>query len=138
MAPFGNEPDPHDWIYWGPKDVLETYFKDEQSLSVPVLRVKLSSNVSQIGPNKFSGDNDLQGMLKKDPNSKLKSLMWNQYPVQAIELNLNNKRLFTAWVGMNDPEGHWVLMFNLVYPEKSGHPDILDIELWNNFLTNSK
>ena len=35
--------DPHDLIYWGPKDVLKAYFKDPSSLKVPLIRVKLSA-----------------------------------------------------------------------------------------------
>ena len=45
--------DPHDLIYWGPKDVLKAYFNDPSSLKVPLLRVKLSANVAQTGPNSF-------------------------------------------------------------------------------------
>ena len=31
--------DPHDLIYWGPKDVLKAYFKDPSSLKVPLIHM---------------------------------------------------------------------------------------------------
>ncbi len=36
-----------DWVYWGPKDILSAYFKDPLSLSVPIIRVKITPNIIQ-------------------------------------------------------------------------------------------
>ena len=52
LSPSGTL-DPYDWIYWGPKDVLKAYFENPTSLKVPIIRVKLSANVAQTGPNSF-------------------------------------------------------------------------------------
>ena len=48
--------DPYDWIYWGPKDVLKAYFENPASLKTPLIRVKLSANVAQTGPNSFNNE----------------------------------------------------------------------------------
>ena len=39
-----------------------------------------------------------------------------------------------AWVGLNDPEAGWTLLFNLVYPDKKGHPNKKDRQLWESLI----
>ena len=138
LTPSGNL-DPYDWIYWGPKNVLEAYFKDPTSLKEPLIRVKLSGNVAQTGLNSFNNENPRElAALKRMSPKDFASIrtQWGNYPVFAIRTKMNGKVLFTAWTGLNAPEG-WTLMFNLVYPEKKGHPTKKDRQLWENFLTKS-
>lgn len=132
--------DPYDWIYWGPKDVLKAYFENPTSLEVPVLRVKLSANVAQTGPNSFNNEGSAESleMLKKENPQGFASIetQWGDYPILAIRTLMESRRLiFMAWVGLNDPEAGWTLMFNLVYPDKQGHPNIKDRQLWESLLT---
>lgn len=130
LSPHGKL-NPYDWIYWGPKEVLEAYFKDPSSLSEPVLRVKLSSNVAQTGTDSFTSDKD-QSQL---PTERLR---WGEYPLRASKVTMMGTTAFIAWVGLNDPEAGWTLMFNLVYPDNKGHPDAKDIALWETFLKTTK
>jgi len=130
---------PYEWIYWGPKDVLKAYFENPSSLKAPVLRVKLSANVAQIGPNSFNNDGSKESlkMLKREDPQGFASIetQWGDYPVLAIRTQMEGRLIFMAWVGLNDPEAGWTLMFNLVYPDKKGRPNKKDHQLWGSLLT---
>lgn len=131
--------DPADWIYWGPEDVLRAYFKEPASLQVPILRVKLSTNVFQSGPRSFDDGNSMDFIKTKkktDPSFAFKEYQWGDYPVLAIKTKIKGQTIFTAWVGLNSPETGSVLMFNLIYPlDKKGHPNDEDSQLWESLLT---
>ena len=137
LSPSGTL-DPYDWIYWGPKDVLKAYFENPASVKAPVLRVKLSANVAQTGPNSFNNEASIESlkmMKKKDPvGFDFIEIQWGDYPVLAVRTHSDDQIIFMAWVGLNDPEAGWTLMFNLVYPKENGHPDIKDSRLWDNFI----
>ncbi|KAF3361461.1 Uncharacterized protein PHSC3_001835 [Chlamydiales bacterium STE3] len=127
--------DLYDWIYWGPEDVLKAYFEDPTSLKSPILRVKLSANVAQLGPNSFSGQESLEIQEKENPKgfASIKT-QWGDYPVLAHRTKKEGHLIFMAWVGLNDPGAGWTLMFNLVYPHKKGHPNKEDRQLWGNLI----
>lgn len=140
MSP-GGDLDPYDWIYWGPKDVLESYFKDPKSLDKPLLRVKLSANVAQRGPSIFIGGDIeyMEDMKNADPESFSDlEYHWGSYPVYAVRAKMEKDKIFSAWVGLNDQEAGWTLLFNLVYPKKAGHPNKDDQNLWDNFIRKTK
>lgn len=127
--------DVYDWIYWGPKDILKAYFEDPTSLKVPILRVKLSSNVAQTGPNSFNNEESLKMLEKTNPKGFASiETQWGDYPILAIRTQMEGRLIFMAWVGLNDPEAGWTLMFNLVYPDKEGHPNKKDRQLWESLL----
>lgn len=134
LSPSGNI-DPYDWIYWGPKEVLSAYFKNPDSLKVPILRVKLSANVAQTGPNSFNNEEGLK-MMKKEASKEFSytESKWGDYPVFAVRTKLEDQLVFTTWVGLNDPEGGWTLMFNLVYPHKKGPPNEEARQLWESLI----
>lgn len=132
----GGSLDPYEWIYWGPKDVLQTYFKDPTSLKVPILRVKLSSNVAQTSPNSFNNAESFELLKKEDPKGfAFAETQWGNYPVLAIRTQREGLLIFMAWVGLNDSSAGWTLMFNLVYPNKKDHPNRVDCQLWESLLT---
>ena len=125
--------DLQDWVYWGPKDVVEAYFKD-QSLKHSILRCRLSQTVKQIGPHAFSSEND--DLCKLMAPLGLKRLFdvrmkWGKYPIYAISAEFSKKWLYAAWVGLSDPQGS-TLMFELIY--SGTKPTSKDFELWDVFL----
>lgn len=133
------QPDLCEWVYWGPKEILEAYFKDEKTLSQPIIRVILSANVIQTGPNHFTG----QGEEFKAKVSSLgaknfseKHLKWGTYPIYATKIDFPEKQTHSAWIGLNSPEG-WTLFAELVYPEKN-QPAEQSLAFWNHFLNNTK
>ncbi len=126
--------DLNDWVYWGPKKVLEAYFKDPASLSRSLLRVRKSETVKQISPQSFSAENE--ELCKLMAPLGLKRLFdvhmqWGRYPVYGITAEFDKKWLYTAWVGLSDPQGS-TLMFELVYPGTK--PSAEDFKLWDQFL----
>lgn len=129
--------DPYDWIYWGPKDVLKAYFENPASLKEPILRVKLSANVAQVGPNAFNNEASMESIKKmkeEDPKGvAFLETQWGDYPVLALRVPYD-RLIFMAWVGLNDPESGWTLMFNLVSPNEEGRPNKQDRQLWANLL----
>lgn len=130
--------DPYDFIYWGPKNVLKAYFKDPSSLKVPLIRVKLSACVTQTGPNSFHKSflEYLNKLKQEDPKGFASiETQWGDYPVIAIRTITEGQLNFTACVGLNDPEAGWTLVFDLVYPDKKGHPTKKDRQLWESLLT---
>ncbi len=123
-----------EWVYWGPKGVLEAYFEKPSSLNRSILRVRLSETVKQLSAEKFSAEND--DMCKLMAPLGLKRLFdlrmkWGKYPIYVITAEFDNKWLYTAWVGLSDPQGT-TLMFELVYPGTKPTPK--DFELWDLFL----
>lgn len=126
--------DPYDWIYWGPKEVLNAYFKDQTSLKEPLIRVKLSGNVAQKTPGSLPKDHEeaLKKMMQNDPQSYYRESKWGDYPVDAVKIKMAGQTIRTAWVGLNDQGSGWVLMFNLVTPDNN---ETAAENLWNNFIT---
>lgn len=132
--------DLHDWVYWGPKDQVQAYFKDPASLKQSILRVRLSETVKQVAQDKFSVEND--ELCKLLAPMGLKRLFdvhmkWGKYPIYVITAEFQEKWLYTAWVGLSDPQGT-TLMFELVYPATGSKPTNEHFELWNQFLDKTK
>lgn len=138
LSPKGTS-DPYDWIYWGPEGVLKDYFKNPSSLKAPVLRVKLSANVSQTSSSGFNNTESFKLLEKESPEgfSSIET-QWGDYPINALQMQQEGYITFVAWVGLNDPEAGWTLMFNLVYPNEKGLPSKEDVQLWENFIRKTK
>lgn len=128
--------DLYDWIYWGPKDVLEAYFEDPVSLNRPVIRVKLSANTTQTGPDSFDKNTKqlFKRLEKEDPEFASIETKWGNYPVIALRAKKEGHLAMMAWVGLNNPEAGWTLCFNLIYPDMKDHPNKEDHELWDSLL----
>lgn len=138
------EPDLYDWVYWGPKEVLLAFFEDPNSLNQPIIRVQLSANVAQTGPNSFTDEEKDRKLLKEygATNFSEKRFKWGDYPVREIAVDLDSARRYSAWIGLNAPEG-WALFAHLLYPamlnpDKKAKPTKEELTLWNNFLKNTK
>lgn len=159
MSPRG-KPNLGEWIYWGPKEVLEKYFTTpEHRLDSAVIKVKLDTCVVQTQVNHF--DPELVKSLKKACKGCAKTLSmqqmhWGPYPVLSARMKGLSEGAksadatdpksagvvapdvsFLAWVGLNDPTGGHTLTFQLVLPT---HRTITkkDRQLWNHFLKNTR
>lgn len=141
MSPSGT-PDAFDWIWLGPKDVLEAYFKDPSTLNQAVIRVMLCKGVVQTGPNEFNGSTekfieDAKNKMSKDLTAKI--FKWGDYPVVEMNISfLDRGKLHTAWVGLNDRSSGGTLLFGLEVPEIRKIPNEVDMKLWDNFIQNTK
>lgn len=135
------DPDVFDWIYWGPKDVLEAYFKDPKSLNQAIIRVKLSPVVVQTAPNEFNGNTEKFVNEVKEAffgNLTAATCNWGEYPVVAISAPFENREHNLAWVGLNEFESGTTLLFGLEVPDEPGRPNKADKQFWENFLLNTK
>lgn len=127
--------DLYDWIYWGPHDVLKSYFKNEKSLKEPVIRVKLGHATQNEIFKKSNFIQDLKASgLKK---VQITNSAWGEYPVKAIQGEINKENLYICMVGLNTPEG-WTLKFQLIFPSTFGIASKNDLQLWQNFISNTK
>ncbi len=125
--------DLQNWVYWGPKEALERYFKDPATLDQSFLRVRLSETVKQIAATTFSQEND--ALCKLMAPMGLKRLFdvrmqWGKYPIYLITAEFDKKWLYAGWVGLSDTQGT-TLMFELVYPGEK--PSAKDFQLWDLF-----
>ena len=129
--------DPYDGIYWGPKDVLESYFENPSSLNSPILCIRLSPNVIQTGINSFCASTLelLKELEKLSPDDfESTTTRWGIYPIVTAKAKIEEKLHYIAWVGLNNMESGWTLIFNLVYPDKRVNPNEEDRALWENLL----
>jgi len=124
-----------DWLYWGPEEEVKAYFTDNSKLKSGIIRVKLSANVAQTGPNSFSVEDELASI---DPHAEIQKTHWGEYPVLSLKCQFLERKMYTAWVGLNDPGTGFALMFNLVYPEEQSEASEKDLALWENFILNTK
>lgn len=137
MAPNGKI-DLYDWVYWGPQDVLESYFKNPNSLKQAIIRVKFSENVAQTSPDTFgNGVSEFINQLKQINPDAVTERRWGKYPVVAIKEKMRNRVCNMAWVGLNVPGSGWTLLFNLIYPENKNEPSKQDEMMWTTFITDT-
>ncbi len=129
-----------DWVYWGPQDVLKAYFKDRNSLSRPIIRARISLNVSRSEIENFDKNKMkiigefAQGGAKMD---RLKSGAWGFHPyISVVGSEAEGGKFYMAWVRA-EGRSNTVLQFELVYPEKKA-PSPEGIELWERFLNETK
>ncbi len=113
------------WVYWGKEVELMKYFKDRYSISEPIFSIKPSANVAQIGPNKFSDDND---PYYKERGIQFRYLNWGPYPVREIITEMEGTQLHIAHVGTNY-EG-WTLLVNMILPKGAKETP----EVWKRFI----
>ncbi|MCH9617103.1 MAG: hypothetical protein SP4CHLAM5_04530 [Chlamydiia bacterium] len=128
---FGGE-----WVYWGPEEVLKSYFKDESSLSVPVLFMDFTPNYSQkkrgvLDVSKIK--KEIEGIVK---NLKITSGKWGEYPYCTMSYQMGGKDFNTAYVGLNQDSGA-TLYINLLSPNVPGGKAI-GLKFWNDFFENTK
>lgn len=136
MSPNGRL-DAYEWTYWGPKEVLESYFKNEDSLTQSIIRVKLGTTTQREieNPNREEWIACLQqGGFEGFKDIRVR---WGSYPIYAISAKSSEEVLFVAWVGLNDP-GDWTMKCQLVYPTSRYKPTISDVKLWENFLSKTE
>ena len=83
--------------------------------------------------NSFNNKEFIEMLEKEDPKGFASiETQWGDYPIFAIRTQREGQLIFMAWVGLNDPEAGWSLMFHLVYPEMKGRPNRQDRQLWES------
>ncbi len=125
------------WTYWGPEEVLKAYFKDTKSLSTPILRARISTNVIQKtleGPNREASENELRELC---PNADVKSGYWGVYPYQAVEGTSNGEKACVTWIGLDSPQGY-VLQIQMVFSHDNKKPGKEANAFWKKLISDTK
>ncbi len=133
------EDNPNGWTYWGPRGVLEAFFKDSKALSQPVFRVKMS-NAHQAGMGRANMDKEaLDKLLDQLQATDFQDAeyQWGNYPVYTMNIETPDGTLLIGWVGLNALDDS-TLMFEMLYPESRDQPSKEDLDVWLNFLSKTQ
>jgi hypothetical protein len=143
--------DYRDWVYWGPEKVLESFFKNQKSLSTPIIRVKIAENIKQ---KKFGSLEELDIIDKFNKNAEFditstkineKILWigsWGSYPIYLINKYGLGRYMQMGYVGLNHESGT-VLLFELIFQRATDTKDLdlkmtLATKLWTTFFWETK
>lgn len=121
--------------YWGNSMTLQTYFENPSKLNSCLIRAQISSNIKQIGLDRFSSDdkmNDLTAagfteiILNKDK--------WGIFPYRELHAKgPKGRHYYQLWVGLNEESGV-TIYFQLIYPEYLSEPTQSQKKIWNDFI----
>ena len=71
-------------------------------------------------------------------NVSTKKLHWGTYPVLEFTGDRpNGSPFFTAWVGINSPDG-WALFIDYRVPKGEGHPTKDEQAIWQHLMEDTK
>jgi hypothetical protein len=125
-------------LYWGPKDVLETFFlSNGEQLKSAIFAVDISPSLAQIDENSFSDESLLTGSIEFFESQGLKNVAatkshWGLHPVMNCRVTSEGEERYVAWIGLNNGEA--VLCIILLYPPNQTSPSEEDLQVWNDFL----
>jgi len=129
--------DGFDLAYWGPKEVIQSYLKQPQSLKEPIFLIQISQNTKQ---SKFGvlDEKSIEAQLRNDkaPPSSWSFGKWGDYPYCLVSSTLSGKHMHVAYVGPNDDSGS-VLVFKLIVPQTPNGLS-LSMKVWDKFFTETK
>lgn len=124
-----------DWVYWGSPEALKAFFQDTNSLSKPIMRVRIAPNTLLSEVVNLEEEKLRRGLTEAGLKpSSIKSGKWgNHYPYFSLAIPFQNKKIHGAFVGLDDGSDI-VLQIEFLCPErKSNSGD--DLALWKRFLT---
>lgn len=129
------EIDYSDCVYWGPENVLKAYFKDPNSLSTPILKVRIADFITQSQLKDFH-----RNFLKEASKGELKFIHsgnWGSYPYYCLEYDTPEaEKTHLGLIGLNE-DSDSVLAFILVSPKKEIDQG-QGLKLWENFFKQTK
>ena len=132
-----------DRFFWGVKEEIQPALPNygASALKTAAFRLYLSDSCAQTGPDSLSTtSSELEKMAKSlgVRNVSITTTKWGNYPVLSVKGKVSDKKLFRlAYIGLNCPDG-WVMVASLVHPDREGHPNKQDEQLWDDFIKNTK
>ncbi|MBN1514930.1 hypothetical protein JXA32_00020 [Candidatus Sumerlaeota bacterium] len=144
VAPLsGVEPNINDGVIWGRETTLQAIAKNEgrplPGLRESIIMARISRNVKQTGPAKFSHQELLAAKLRGQGVSDMRIIeeSWGAFPVLALEgVKESGQTLAMAWVGLNS-DGP-VLYLELHPPLSTGEPTDTDWLVWRSLIKNTR
>lgn len=132
-------------VLWAPqKTALHfEYGADKQigNAKEPLFYLRLSETVTQSpGTDKISAEKNGVAALTASgvKNVRSRRLRWGDYPVFVLTGEpTQGPLMYTAFVGLNSPEG-WVLAITYRVPNSKGHPTDEERRIWEAFLDQTK
>lgn len=135
-----NDPTFAQGYYWGYAADLATYFADASELKGCIIHAKPSSDVAQVGFERFSDDQYLVHRLaaKGLTEIRVNRGKWGIFPFRELEAKTpKGKRHYKLWVGLNTEDGQ-TLEFVLLYPRYLQELTQSQKQLWKNFIQKTK
>lgn len=130
-------------VLWGTAETIRQINEQPEAkkplISRGAFRVKMTPNIIQIEPKKFSfgDDESLKADLEKNgaKDIEIKRVMWGEYPVVAATFKLKDSTpQAICWIGVNN-NGFTLFISYVFPPNKSSYAD--DFVVWNTFINNS-
>lgn len=121
--------------HWGSPKALEDFFKDPLQLKGCLIRAQASSNVKQLGHDRFSNDGNTQDLSAAGfTEIKVSRGQWGIFPYRELQAKgPKGRRYYQLWVGLNSNEGA-TLYFQFIYPEYLNEPTQTQKSIWSNFV----
>lgn len=136
-----NEPNVIDGVIWGKKEDIEQLKNDPKQIKSTFIIARLSTNVTQAGSNEFNGEKDFIKELEdlSYTNVVIEKLKWGEYPVLSLNAtSAEDRKIYVAWVGLNETDTHKVLLLNFVYPDQQNEPTPDQLKIWETLLRQTK
>lgn len=119
-----------EWLYWGPEEVLKAYFNDPKSLKVPIIRARLSLDVTQNAIEQLK-DRSFRAKVESKFEGCIEIGNWGNYPF--FKIHLPKTKEYNAYVGLNYDNN--VLQIALIVPAGA---ETAALKLWNNFFNKTQ
>lgn len=121
--------------YWGQESHLKEYQQDPNSLTGMVIKVTKSSEITQIGSNRFSIDSRLEKWMASGfGRIAFKKGRWGIFPIREVKVRSSkNHQGYKLFVGLND-KSQQVLVFELLYPSYLKEPPRSYKKVWDEFV----
>ncbi len=121
--------------YWGTKSNTTDYFADSSSLKGCLIRVQMSTKVTQLGFDRFSCDNNTHDLTAAGfTGVKMHRGKWGIFPYREIHAKgAKGRHYYQMWVGLNTEKGT-TLCFQFIYPEYLNEPTQNQKNIWRDFV----
>lgn len=129
--------DPHfiQGYFWGNEKIIRSYFDDSSSLNGCLIRAQVSSNVTQIGLDRFSSDGKINDLTAVGfTEIMVRRGKWGIFPFREMHARgPKGRHYYQLWVGLNNKNGK-TIYFQLLYPEYLNEPTQSQKKIWNDFV----
>ncbi|WP_420420723.1 hypothetical protein [Simkania sp.] len=121
--------------YWGNVKTVQGYFENPSSLNSCIIRAQVSTNVTQIGLDRFSNDGKTNDLTAAGFTEILVNKgKWGIFPYREVHAKgPKGRHYYQLWVGLNEESGA-TIYFQLLYPEYINEPTQNQKKIWHDFI----
>jgi len=130
-----------DTLYWGPKEVLEKYFEDENSLDQPIISVKPYTLEASFNQKNGWTVHDSTMDNPQARRTYFEMLGYGNhndffYPLYLENISYPDRMRHRAFIAIQEIEEH-TLEFELIYPKNQPFPTYEQMSFWREFIYGS-